>query len=149
MRPYTLAGGGVPKGQSAKNPAEPYGERLQALRKRRGLTQAELAKKLGLYDSLIAQYEGGYIRLHASLIVRLAAALQSSPNELLGSEPVKSDRVIRNRGLLRRFREVDRLPKADQKMLARFLDGLLARHGLDQERPSRRTLTKAAKRSRT
>ena len=118
------------------------GERLKEIRKRRQLTQAELAENLGVHRSLIAQYEGGYLRLNADLILGLTKALQTTPNELLGSEPLKSEQLIRNRGLFRRFKEVDRIPPADQKVLARVLDALLARHGLDEPRHSRRRLTK-------
>lgn len=128
--------------------AEAIGRRLKALRNRRQLTQAEVATQLGVHRSLLAQYEGGYLRLNAELIVHLAAILKASPNELLGSEPIKAERPVRNRALLRRFREVDRLPAADQKALARFLDALLARHGLGEPRASRRTVPRAAKRSR-
>jgi transcriptional regulator with XRE-family HTH domain len=134
--------------QSPRRSSASVGLRLKELRKRRQLTQAELAKKLDVHRSLIAQYEGGYLRLHADLIMRIAEILHISPNELLGSEPLKAERPLANRGLLRRFRQVDRLPLADQKALARFLDALLERHGLGQEKRSMRTPTKAAKRSR-
>jgi len=106
-----------------------FGERLREIRKRRGMTQSELAAKLGLQQSMIAQYERSYIRLNAArLIVRLATALDTTPNELLGTESLQTESIIRNRALLRRLRHVDRLPQADQKALVRFLDALLTRH---------------------
>ncbi len=148
MGTYTRPGASVGNRASSRSSvaADSVGQRLKELRKRRQLTQAEVAQKLGVHRSLVAQYEGGYLRLHADLIIRVAQILQASPNELLGSEPFKGERLVANRGLLRRFKEVDRLPVADQKALARFLDALFARHGLAQERRSKRML--AAKRSR-
>jgi transcriptional regulator with XRE-family HTH domain len=104
-----------------------FGERLKNLRKRGGLTQKELAAKLGLHPSLIAQYEGGYIRLHAGLIVRLCRALHATPNELLGVEAIKGERLTKNRRLLHRLKRVDELAPADQRSLLRYLDALLNR----------------------
>jgi transcriptional regulator with XRE-family HTH domain len=116
-----------------RRPIEPaednvFGKRLLEIRKRRGLTQTELASKLGMQQSMIAQYERGYIRVHAAtLIVRVARALETTPNELLGVEEIKAEGIVRNRRLLRRLRQIDQLPLADQKALIRFLDALLAR----------------------
>ena len=44
--------------------ADVFGNRLKEIRKRRGLSQVELARRLGLHQSLISQYECGYLRLH-------------------------------------------------------------------------------------
>jgi transcriptional regulator with XRE-family HTH domain len=104
-----------------------FGKRLREIRKSRDLTQAELAQQLGLHQSLIAQYEGGYIRLYASLIVRLCRALRSTPNELLGFQEIKAEVLTRNRRLLPRLKRVDELQAADQRALLRFLDALLSR----------------------
>lgn len=149
MGTYTAPGIRVARKPTYPGAAESTGQRLKQLRNRLQLTQAEVAAQLGVHRSLVAQYEGGYLRLNADLIIRLAAILKTSPNELLGSEPLKSERPIRNRALFRRFKEVDRLPAADQKVLARFLDALLVRHGLGEPRPSRKMTTKEAKRFRT
>jgi len=104
-----------------------FGKRLKLLRKRRGLTQQELASKLELHRSLIAQYEGGYIRLHAELIVRLCRSLQASPIELLGIGEIKGEPLTRNRRLLHRLKRVDELAATDQRALLRYLDALLSR----------------------
>lgn len=141
------------------NEESSFGRRLREIRKRRGLTQAELAQKLGLQQSMIAQYERGYIRVHAAtLIVRLAAALQVTPNDLLGTEELKIDGALQNRALLRRLKQVDQLPVADQKALIRFLDALIARHHSTQQSTStsstptrthqKRNRRQAARRSR-
>jgi transcriptional regulator with XRE-family HTH domain len=103
------------------------GRRLRDIRKSRDLTQAELGRLLGLHQSLIAQYEGGYIRLYASLIVRLCRALRATPNELLGFQEFRAEQLTRNRRLLPRLKRVDELQPADQRALLRFLDALLSR----------------------
>ena len=114
---------------AATRPAEDieFGKRLREIRKSRDLTQAELAQQLRIHQSLIAQYEGGYIRLYASLIVRLCRALRATPNELLGFEEIQAEPLTRNRRLLPRLKRVDELQPADQRALLRFLDALLSR----------------------
>jgi transcriptional regulator with XRE-family HTH domain len=125
-----------------------FGKRLREIRKRRGLTQAELAERLGLQQSMIAQYERGYIRVHAAtLIVRLAAALQVTPNDLLGTQELQIDGALGNRALLRRLKQIDQLPVADQKALIRFLDALFARHQSTRQPSSTPSATTPAQRS--
>jgi transcriptional regulator with XRE-family HTH domain len=63
--------------------------RLAEIRRSRGLTQVELAAKLGLNQPLVSQYERGDIRMHASLVAAFAKALRVSSDELLGLQPSK------------------------------------------------------------
>src|SRR5438270_7583928 len=64
--------------------ATDFGRRLVELRKARGLTQVEMAERLGSTQSFVSKYERGDLRLHGELIVKLAAALGVSTDELLG-----------------------------------------------------------------
>ena len=60
------------------------GDRIKEIRKLRGLTQAELAQKLGLEDSAIAKYESGRVEnIKRSVIFEMAKVLNCSPVYLL------------------------------------------------------------------
>ena len=49
-----------------------YAERLKALRLKKGLSQAELAERLGVSQPLISQYENGSTSPTAELSVKIA-----------------------------------------------------------------------------
>lgn len=105
---------------------ESFGARLARLRKERGFTQVELAKKVGMIQALISDYENNKLRPYADVVARFAVALGVSSDELLGIVPAKSNGVVKNRRFARRLDQVDRLPKRDQEALLRTIDAFLA-----------------------
>jgi transcriptional regulator with XRE-family HTH domain len=106
------------------------GERLRAIRRERGMTQAELAEVLDTHFTSISQIERGLRGITVQQLVKLANALQVTPNELLlngkGSSPALSTRSSR---ILRRLQRLEELPQAEQKAVIKILDGLLDRRG--------------------
>lgn len=60
------------------------GDRIKAARKKAGLTQAELAQKLGVTYQSLAQYERGRRNPKLETIRKIAAALGVSDRELMG-----------------------------------------------------------------
>jgi transcriptional regulator with XRE-family HTH domain len=69
----------------------PVGPALAQLRQRAGLTQAELAERLGLLSpETISRYERGEREPRVSSLIRIAEVLGVSPEELLG-HPASAD----------------------------------------------------------
>ena len=63
------------------------GENIKTQRKRTGLTQQELADKLGLQKSAIAKYENGRVQnIKRSTLEKMADILNCSPAFLMGFE---------------------------------------------------------------
>jgi transcriptional regulator with XRE-family HTH domain len=58
-------------------------ELLIAARKKAGLTQQEVADRLGRPQSFVAKYEGGERRLDVVEFVHVAEALESDPARML------------------------------------------------------------------
>lgn len=110
------------------------GKHLREIRRRRGLTQGELAEKLGLNQPLVSQYERGGIRLSATLIAALAKVLRVSSDELLGLKQSKESGFVTDRRLLRRFQKMAELSRRDKQALIRTIDGFLS----GRARPERR-----------
>jgi transcriptional regulator with XRE-family HTH domain len=103
------------------------GQRLLAIRQQRGLTQLELAGKLGITQTLISEYERGNLRLHGALVAALANALRTSSDAILGIERVKENGLITDRRVLKRLQKMERLGKRDQQALFRTIDAFLSK----------------------
>src|SRR5881397_2513563 len=107
---------------------ETIGQRLARLRRERGITQAEIAEKLGIVQPMVSDYERGELRLHGQLIVDLSRLLGVSADELLGLEkPRAGGGSVKNRRLLRRLQQLEKLPRRDQQALLRTIDAFLAK----------------------
>ena len=102
------------------------GQRCAKLRKAKGLTQKELAQKLGVTQSVVSDYERGALRLHGELIIQLATILGAATDELLGlsAEPITEAPARR---LLKRMQAIEKLPKRDQDALLRTIDAFVVR----------------------
>ncbi len=106
-----------------------FGKRLQEIRKRRGLSQVEVAQKLGIHQSLISQYERGYLRLHGALLVRLAQVLKTTPDEILALKELRpnGDGHSLDRRFLRRLQKIDKLSAHEKKLLLGTIDAFLSK----------------------
>lgn len=120
----------VPKKRRLTPPAgiETIGQRVTRLRKERAITQQELAERLGVSQPIVSDYERGALRLHGELIVKLTQILGVSSDELLGLHPAPPRTGnMKNRSILRRLQQLDRLPVRDQQAVLRTLDAFLAK----------------------
>lgn len=112
---------------ATKDGAEGIAARLVRFRKERGITQAELSKKLGSTQSLVSKIERGELLLHGELIARLAQIYGVTADEILGLETKKvaSSVPIADRRLVRRLRALEKLSKRDKDAVIRTLDAFL------------------------
>jgi len=109
---------------------ESIGERIVRLRKDRGITQKEIAALVGVTQPVISDYERGILRVHGALLIQFAQILKTSTDELLGLEKQpKKTGPIKNQRLLKKVREIERLPRRDQEALLRTIEAFLAKTG--------------------
>jgi len=110
--------------------SESIGQRLRRLRKARGLTQTEIAKKIGIIQALVSDYERERLRLHAEMLARFALALSVSTDEIIGLEKQEAAGELPSRRFIKRLKQVGQLSKRDQDTLLRTIDAFL--RGSDQ-----------------
>jgi len=116
-----------------------FGERLQAIRKARGLTQVQLAEAAGTTQRAISYYETEAGFPPAPAVIDLAEALNVTTDELLGVKPPKIERAnddSESRRMWKRFQLVATLPERDRKAIIRLVNSLIA-SSVDKRRPSR------------
>jgi transcriptional regulator with XRE-family HTH domain len=114
-----------PNSPSLDSGNESSGQRLARLRKEHGYTQVELAKKLGIIQSLVSDYETDRLRLPSELAVRIAVALDITTDELLRPQPKKSPRKKPSLKIVRRMEEIEKLPPRQQAFVLSALDSIL------------------------
>ena len=116
--------------RSRETSEESFGERVARLRREKGLTQEDLAERLGVTQPVVSDYERGRLRLHGELIVQLAQILGTTADEILGLKASgRSSTALRNRRLLRQVQALEKLSKRDQQALLRTIDAFLAKAG--------------------
>ncbi len=109
---------------------ETIGERIRRLRKRCGLTQVQLAKKMGLIQNLISDYERGLLRLRAEMVARFAKALEVSCDEVIGfgksaapvPEAMKNDISL---ALMRQMSRIHKLPPTQRRTIIKTIGMLI------------------------
>ncbi len=110
-----------------KEPTTIFGTRLLAARRARSMTQTQLAEAIGSTQKAISYYEATGGNPSAEVITKIAKALGTSSDDLLGLsntadglEPDGSD----ERRVWRRFRQLMQLPEKDRRAVLRMLDSL-------------------------
>lgn len=95
------------------------GKQIQKIRKREGLTQAELGRRLGVSGSMIGQWEGGHrvpkfetiiaiadaLNVSASQLMKEAGAFVYDPEELEALDSVKGGPTMSIGSNIRRYRK--------------------------------------------
>ena len=70
------------------------GEKIASARKEKGITQEMLAEQLGVTRQAVARWETGLSVPDAGMLVRIAGALDTTVNDLLGEEEPEQGRDL-------------------------------------------------------
>ncbi len=80
------------------------GQRIALFRKSSGLTQSQLASKIGLKQNLVSDYERSKIRPHPEMLARFSLALNVTADQLLGLDStIPSNSLIKEKNLIRKL----------------------------------------------
>jgi len=115
-------------GRPSERPRPPFGERLYQLREQSGLSQAVVAKRLGISTRAYAFWEREPIALKAEQIAALADILGVSADFLVGRK-VPKQRGTGPAGKMRQlFEAASRLPRSQQQKVAAVLEPFVTAH---------------------
>jgi transcriptional regulator with XRE-family HTH domain len=116
----------VKVGRPAKRERDPFGQRLYALREQAGLSQQQLADRIGLTQRAYAHWERHPVALRAEQLLKLAQALNVSVEDLVGTNG-KKKRGTGPAGKMRQlFEAASRLPRSQQQKIAAVLEAFIA-----------------------
>ena len=104
-----------------------FGENVVDIRKKRGLSQSELAKRVGTIAVTIGRYERNEIKPSIDIATKIANILDVSLDFLVGS----SDAVL-EKSLVNKIVQIQNLPKDDQDCVHKLLDAFLRDHKAKQ-----------------
>lgn len=104
---------------------ETIGQRITRFRKERGYTQQELAKKIGIIQALVSDYEKDKIRLYDEMLARFALALEVTSDEILGINLSKKRSKQPSLKIMKRLAIIDELSPSQQKKVLQSIDLVL------------------------
>ena len=117
----------MPIGRPTTKPRTPMGERIASARDLAGLTQSQLAGKLGTTQRVVTYWEREPVALKAEQLSALAEALGVSGDFLLGRGETK----VRGQGPAGRlrllFERASKLSRAQQAKVAEFVEPFVER----------------------
>lgn len=116
------------QGRPASKDRPELGERIAQARQQAGLTQAQLASKLGTSQRVVTYWEREAVGLRADQLAKLAEALGVSADYFLGRE-AQPKRGNGPTGKARQvFEQVSHLPRSQQQRILGFVEDMLAAH---------------------
>jgi transcriptional regulator with XRE-family HTH domain len=100
------------------------GKRVTQLRKSRGMTQAELARALGVSQQAVFAYEIGDRRISVLVLERLARMFRLNIDQFLGFVPEPTRKRRLSPRAMRHAERLQALSKTQQRFVVRILDVL-------------------------
>ena len=105
-----------------------FGENLAVARNEAGLSQAELAKKLGTTRAMIEYYENRAKNPSTTFVMTAANKLGTTTDALLGMPPTTAKPAVKKSKLDSCIEQVKKLPKSEQKYVVKFLEQVVGRN---------------------
>ncbi len=106
--------------------------KLKELRKSRGWSQGQLAKKIDADLQRISKYERGVIWPTMELMVKIAKVFEVSIDFLIRDDQNTAVTKIKNQKLLHQLESINNLPKEDQETVVSFLDAFIKRRKFEE-----------------
>ena len=105
-----------------------FGEKIQKLRKEKGWSQTELAKRIGVHLGHISRIEHGKTIPSIDVLKRTCAALEVSADFLLDDNADDATPVeIRDKTTSEKMKMIDDLPDKDRETIVHIIETMLTK----------------------
>ena len=115
-------------GRPTKKQRAPFGQRLHRLRQQAGLSQQQVADRLGISRRAYSHWERYPVALRPEQVLQLAQALEVSLDELLGGTQTLAKKRGPKSQLERQLEAIAELPRAQQQRILDVVQALIAQH---------------------
>ena len=113
-------------GRPAKKERTAFGERLYLVRVAAGLSQQQLADKLGLSQRAYAYWERHPVALRPDQLEQLAAVLNISVSDLMGEKEEKKRGTGPTGRMKQLFEQANDLPRSQRQKIAAVLEAFIS-----------------------
>lgn len=120
-RPYN---GRMASGRTTTKEAPFFGKRLSYFRKKRGMTQQELADALQISRSMVLHYERSCPNPTTDFVLKVSKVLDVSLDELFDLKPEK-EKTGPSPKALKLAERISTLPRAKQSVLVSMIEGAI------------------------
>lgn len=103
---------------------------IRAIRKRKGVSQAELAQQLGVTQRVISYYENAKTNLSVEIISKIAKALGVTQKKLFEYEDKPVEETPLSTSMQKKLNLVAKLPYADQQFVLKTISMLVTKNGI-------------------
>lgn len=107
-------------------------EKLKQARKQKGLTQGQLAQKIGADIQRISKYERAVLIPTTEIMVKLSNALDVSLDYLLKNCKNRVTGKVKDSELIDQFIQIDSLPEKDRHILKALLEAFIKKHQFEE-----------------
>jgi transcriptional regulator with XRE-family HTH domain len=94
-----------------------FSDNMMLLRKKKGLSQADLGKMIGTSGDVVGRYERGDITPSIEVVAKIADALEVSVDYLIGKTKMELDQET-----LQRLEDIASLPSENKNFVLKMLD---------------------------
>lgn len=99
------------------------GEHITQLRKKKGLSQADLGNAVGTSGDIIGRYERDEVKPSIEVVIKIADTLEVSIDYLIGKSSLELDKST-----VKRIQDIQKLNSEDKAHVFALLDAFLQSH---------------------
>ena len=100
-----------------------FGKKLRECREAKSFSQAELAKHINSYHSIIGKYERNEVKPSIDVIKKLAEVLETTGGFLLGE--TEDRELLKDPRMLTRLNDIAKFPEKDKECILYALDAMI------------------------
>jgi transcriptional regulator with XRE-family HTH domain len=109
------------------------GKRVIELRKKKGFSQSDLARQVGISYAQVGRYETKGAQPPAEVLKKIADALETTIDYLInGDTDEKAVSTLKDAELLQQFRAVEQMDEEDKVTVKKLIDAFITKRKIQQ-----------------